>query len=84
MWGRWLALGVMVMVVLTVEVVLIRSALSAFRADLRQRPNCSLVDDAVREHRVPDAKVQASCRSSARGLIYSLTPADLAAMRRGR
>lgn len=82
MWGRWPVVVVLVLVVVSVEVALIRSTLKAVRSDLRQRPNCAQVDDAMRRGEVPDPKVRAACRASARGLIYSLEPGDVAALRR--
>jgi hypothetical protein len=51
---------------------------------LSQRPNCALVDDAIRKGHVPDSHVLALCRASARGLVYSLTPEDFAALRSRR
>jgi hypothetical protein len=84
MLGKRLVVTLVVGIVLAVELVLIRSSLSAFRSDLQQRPNCALVDDAVRRHEAPDQAVAASCRASARGLIYSLHPEDLRALRKPR
>lgn len=82
MWRKWLAVAAVVAAVLVCEFLLIRSTVSAFRGDLLQRPNCVLVDDAIRERKVPDARVQELCRRSARGLIYSLQPGDLRTLRR--
>lgn len=84
MLGKGWVIGLVVVAVCTVEFLLIRSTLATFRADLQQRPNCALVDDAIVHRRAPDKKVKASCRASARGLVYSLTPEDFAAMRAGR
>lgn len=84
MWGRGAAIATIVLAVLAVEYVLIRSTVGAFRQDLQQRPNCALVDDAVRKGRAPDERVKRACAASARGLVYSLTPEDRKILRRPR
>jgi hypothetical protein len=84
MWGRAAAISAIVLAVVAVEYLLIRSTVGAFREDLRQRPNCALVDDAVKKGQVPDEDVKRACAASARGLVYSLSDDDLRLLRRPR
>lgn len=62
----------------------ILSSLSHNHRDISARPNCALVDDALQNKRKPSAAVLAACEASARGLIESLSPADLTLLRQLR
>lgn len=84
---RWLGVVCCLVIVLwCVGVFFVLSALvkQHQRITVLQRtPNCALVDEALSAHppRVPDPKVLSACEQSARGLIESLSPADLARLR---